>query len=50
MASPILPTPTLRGKDAITFLEEMWEEQRNPDPRRVKFIEEAMKTKFNFVE
>lgn len=50
MASPIEPTPTLYGKDAIQFLKEMLEEEKHPDPRRVKFIQRAMKAKFNFVD
>lgn len=50
MARPIEPTPTLYGKDAINFLKRMAEEEKNPDPRRVKFITEARKVKFNYVD
>lgn len=46
MASPILPTPTLYGKDAIRFLKEVFEEQRNPSPNRLKTLDEAAKIKF----
>lgn len=49
MASPILPTPTLYGKDAIKFLKRMLEEERNPSPARIKTLEEAAKMKFNYV-
>ncbi len=47
MARPIEPTPTLMGKDAIRFIENMIREEKNPNPRRLKIIAEAMKTKFN---
>lgn len=50
MASPIEPTPTLYGKDAVEFIKTMLREEKHPDPRRVKFIQSAMKTKFNFVD
>lgn len=50
MASPIEPTPTLYGKDAIRFIKTMLREEKHPNPKRVKFIEEAMKAKFNFVD
>lgn len=50
MARPIEPTPTLYGKDAVNFLKKMLAEEKNPNPKRLKFIEEAMKTKFNFVD
>tara|TARA_Y100000310_G_scaffold343992_1_gene454421 strand:- start:5703 stop:5855 length:153 start_codon:yes stop_codon:yes gene_type:complete len=46
MAKPIEPTPILKGKDAIHFLKQMEEEQRNPNPARIKFLHEARKTKF----
>jgi len=47
MARPIEPTPTLRGKDAERFIKNMIKEQINPNPKRLKIIEEAMNTKFN---
>ena len=50
MASPIEPTPTLYGKDAVNFLKKILAEEKKPNPKRVKFIEEAMKAKFNFVD
>ena len=50
MAKPIEPTPTLRGKDAIRFIENMIREEKNPNPARVKLIREAMSTKFNVVK
>ena len=43
MAKPIQPTPTLYGKDAIRFLREVEEEQRNPSKERVKMLKEARK-------
>ena len=46
MAKPIEPTPTLKGKEAIRFLREVFEEQRNPSPERVKFLREASRIKF----
>jgi hypothetical protein len=46
MASPILATPTLHGEEAIRFLKEVLEEQRNPSPERLKILEEARKMKF----
>lgn len=50
MASPILPTPTLYGKEAIRFLKKMLEEERNPSPARVRTLKEAAKIRFNYVE
>ena len=50
MARPIELTPTLYGKDAINFLKKMAEEEKNPDPRRVRTIKEALRTKFNHVD
>lgn len=49
MAKPIRPTPTLRGEDAKRFIREVLEEQRNPSPERVKFIESAKKAKFKII-
>ena len=45
MAKPILPTPTLRGKDAERFVREMLKEERNPDPKRIAIIRESIKQK-----
>lgn len=50
MAKPIEPTPTLKGKDAIRFIENMLKEEKNPSPARVRLIREAMKTEFNVVK
>ncbi|MEK6809915.1 MAG: hypothetical protein AABY40_04525 [Nanoarchaeota archaeon] len=50
MAKPIEPTPTLRGKDAIRFIQNMVKEEKNPSPERIKFIRESMKIKFNVVK
>ncbi len=47
MAQAIEPTPTLRGEKAINFLHEMLEEQNNPNPERLKLLEEAAQIKFN---
>ncbi len=50
MAKQIEATPTLRGKDAIRFIENMIKEEKNPSSERVRLIREAMKIKFNVVE
>ncbi len=50
MARPIEPTPTLYGKDAIEFLKRMFEEEKNPNPRRVRTIREAREIHFNHVD
>lgn len=50
MAKPILPTPTLRGKDAERFVREMLKEERNPDPKRIAIIRRALNRKFNVVK
>ncbi|HLC95957.1 MAG TPA: hypothetical protein VJH97_01415 [Candidatus Nanoarchaeia archaeon] len=47
MAKPIRATPTLRGVDAIRFVKNMIKEETNPDPRRIAFIKNALKTKFD---
>lgn len=47
MAKPIMPTPTLRGKDAERFVREMLKEQKNPSKQRIKLLKEASSTKFN---
>ena len=49
MAKPIMPTPTLRGKDAERFVRNMIKEQTNPDPKRIAFIKKALNTKFNVI-
>ena len=43
MAKPIEPTPTLRGKDAIRFIQDMIKEERNPDPKRLALLKRADK-------
>ncbi|MDO8511586.1 MAG: hypothetical protein Q7S55_05485 [Nanoarchaeota archaeon] len=43
MAKPIEPTPTLRGKDAIRFIQNMIKEERNPDPKRIARLNRADK-------
>jgi len=48
MAKPIQPTPILEGKDAERFLEIMLKEQANPNPKRIKFIREALESFKNF--
>lgn len=45
MAKPIEPTPTLRGKDAIRFIQNMIKEERNPNPRRLALLKRADKLK-----
>ena len=49
MAKPIEATPTLYGKEAIAFLRWMLEEQKNPNPRRIKTLQEAAKVRFNYI-
>jgi len=44
MAKPIQPTPILEGKDAERFLESMLKEQTDPDPKRIRFIREALES------
>ena len=46
MAKPIESTPTLRGKEAIRFLREISEEQRNPSQERLRFLKDAKQMKF----
>ncbi len=46
MAKPIEPTPTLKGEAAIQFLKDVFEEQKNPSPERIRLLEEASKIKF----
>lgn len=46
MAKPIMPTPTLRGKDAERFVRNMIKEQKSPDPRRIAVIKRALSRKF----
>ena len=48
MAKPIAPTPILDGKDAKRFLEIMLKEQVDPDPKRIKFIREALESSKKF--
>jgi hypothetical protein len=50
MAKPIEATPDLCGEDAERFIKWMIEEQKNPDPKRIKLIREARKIKFNYVD
>ncbi len=49
MAKPIRATPTLRGKDAIRFIENMIREEKNPNPRRIATIKRALNTRFNVI-
>ncbi len=49
MAKPIEPTPTLRGEDAIRFIQNMIKEERNPDPKRIAMLREAKKMKFKVI-
>lgn len=49
MARPIEPTPTLTGKDAERFIENMIKEEKNPNPRRIAFLREARNTKFKVI-
>jgi len=49
MAQPIERTPTLRGKDAIRFIENMIKEETNPDPERIAMLRRARKIKFKVI-
>ena len=49
MAKPIEPTPTLRGKDAVRFIQNMIKEEINPDPKRIATLEKAKKIKFKVI-
>lgn len=49
MAKPIERTPTLRGKDAIRFIQNMIKEETNPDPKRIAFLQWAKKQKFKVI-
>lgn len=46
MAKPIDATPTLRGADAIRFIERMAQEEKAPAPRRIATLRRALNTKF----
>ena len=37
---------TLRGKDAIRFVNNMIKEETNPDKRRIRFLKKALKMRF----
>lgn len=47
MAKPIRATPTLRGVDAVRFIENMIKEERTPNQKRLAFIKKALNSKFN---
>jgi hypothetical protein len=49
MSKYIEPTPTLKGKEAIRFIREVLEEQKNPSPARLKTLREAAKMKFKVI-
>lgn len=49
MAKPIRATPTLRGADAVRFVQSMIKEERNPNPRRIATIKRALNTKFKVI-
>ena len=49
MAKPIRATPTLRGQDAIHFVQNMIKEETNPNPKRIAIIKRALSTKFNVI-
>ena len=50
MAKPIRATPTLRGADAVRFVQNMIKEETTPNPKRIAFIKKALNTKFNVVK
>ena len=41
MARPFEPTPVLSGKDAERFVELTLKEERDPDPKRLAFLQEC---------
>jgi len=43
MASPITPTPILKGADAKRFYEVLEKEERQPDQKRIEFIKRSIK-------
>lgn len=47
MAKPIRATPTLRGADAVRFINNMIKEETDPDPKRIATIKRALSTRFN---
>ena len=49
MAKPIRATPTLRGKDAQRFIQNMIKEETSPNPKRIAFIKQALKMKFEII-
>lgn len=49
MAKPIRSTPTIRGEDAIRFVNNMIKEKNSPDPNRINTIRKALNTKFNVI-
>ncbi|MBN2121550.1 hypothetical protein JW721_00625 [Candidatus Micrarchaeota archaeon] len=49
MAKPILPTPSLRGRDAIRFAKDVLAEQESPSKERVATIRRAIKS-FGYFE
>jgi len=46
MAKPIRATPTLRGEDAVRFIRNMIKEEKNPNPKRIALIKQALNIKF----
>jgi len=49
MAKPIMATPTLRGEDAVRFIKNMIKEEKNPNPKRIDLIKQALNTKFRII-
>jgi len=49
MAKPIERTPTLHGKDAIRFIQNMIKEETNPDPKRIAMLRKARRMKFKVI-
>ena len=39
MAKPIEPTPILSGEDARRFVRLTLEEEKHPNPKRIKFLQ-----------
>ena len=47
MSKPIRATPTLKGDEAVNFIREVLQEEKNPSKARLNLISEASRTNFN---
>ena len=44
-----MATPTLRGEDAVRFIKNMIKEEKNPNPKCIDLIKQALNTKFRII-